>query len=106
MKNKLNDFQELRARQKNVLPHEAIPNSGLFQGRLLSSTIAASPVQRIGKVVIGLFFLGEGCFFLAGIISDFMGHKEVNVFGFVVAAFFVVLSIALGLKLNLDAAFP
>jgi hypothetical protein len=35
-----------------------------------------------------------------------MGHKEVNVFGFVVAAFFVVLSIALGLKLNLDAAFP
>jgi hypothetical protein len=73
---------------------------------LLSSTIATSPVQRIGKAVIGLFFLGLACFFLAGIISDFVGHREVNVFGFMIAVFFIVLGIPLGLKLNLDAAFP
>ena len=106
MKNKPHDFQKLWARQRNVLPHDVIPNSGLFQGRLLSSTTATSPIQRIGKVVIGLFFLGLGCFFLAGIISDFMRHREVDVFGLMVAVSFVALGIPLGLKLNLDAAFP
>jgi hypothetical protein len=82
MKNKNKDqaSDSFVGRQSNVLPHHVVPNSGLFQGLLLKGAAATSPLQRIGKLLIGFFFIGLGSFFLSGIVSDFLRHSSCTQF--------------------------
>ncbi len=106
MKDKAHVANKLSARQSNILPHHAVFNFGIFQGRLLKGSAATSPLQRVGKSIVGLSFLVLGGFFLAGTISDLVRHSEINGFGLFISILFAALGMSLGIKLNLEAAFP
>lgn len=105
MKNRGRFLQKLSAQQNSVLPHRAIRNSAVFQGRLLKR-IPLSPLQRVGKLILAGFFLSLGAFFLVGIVSDFRSHSEVDAFGLMVSAVFIVAGFGLGMKMAIDAIFP
>jgi len=105
MKNREPLFRKLSAQQDSVRPHTAIRNSAVFQGRLLKRT-PLSPLQRVGKLILAGFFIAVGTFFLAGTVSDFRSHSDVDSYGLMVSAVFVVMGFGLGMKMAIDAIFP
>jgi hypothetical protein len=105
MKNRDRFFQQLSAQQNSVLPHRALRNSAVFQGRLLKR-MPLSPLQRVGKLILAAYFIALGTFFLVGIVSDFRAHSDGDFFGSLVSAVFIVVGFGLGMKMALDAIFP
>jgi hypothetical protein len=106
MKNRNRLFQKLSAQQNSVLPHQALRNSAVFQGRLFKR-MPLSPLQRVGKLILAAFFLLIGAFFLVGLVSDFLSHSDIDFYGLIVGAVFIVVGFGLGMKMAIDAvSFP
>ena len=58
-------------RQRNILPHETIPNSAYFDGTLFLGNRRLGTLQRIGAAVYGLCILSMGSVGIAAALASF-----------------------------------
>ena len=59
-------IRELERRQDNIDPIRRIPNSALFQGRLINGDLRLNTVQRVGAAFMGICSLVTGAGLLIG----------------------------------------
>src|SRR6266404_9222309 len=100
-------LQDLWLRQRNIVFPDTVRNEGNFYRNLARRDQSHDALIRVGKMMVAVYFLFMGCFFLAGALGSVLLLRQGwHFLGIAVLMFGAdIVSFAIGAKLAIAAMF-